>query len=98
VFLIGLTGGELLRQHTLDATAVAATSGPTEPMAATSAPAVNPAVLSATSSTTVDCDPSSCLDQAAKQESQTEDGKGRGHGKEGKDRGRRGKGGTSGKG
>jgi hypothetical protein len=108
VFLIGLTGGELLRQHTLDATALAATSGPTEPTAATSAPAVNPAVLSPTSTTTtpsppqmtttVDCDPGSCLGQAAKQESRTEDGKGRGHGTGGKERGRHGKAGKSGKG
>jgi hypothetical protein len=108
VFLIGLTGGELLRQHTLDAKAVAVTRGPTEPTAATSAPAVTPAALSPTStttatsppqtSTTVDCEPSSCLDHAAKQESRTENGKGRGPGKEGKEQGGHGKGGESGKG
>jgi hypothetical protein len=108
VFLIGLTGGELVRQQTLDAKAVAVTRGPTEPTAATSAPAVNPAVLRATSTrttssppqmiTTVDCDPSSCLDHAAKQESRTEDGKGRGHGKEGEEQGGHGKGGKSGNG
>jgi hypothetical protein len=106
VFLIGLTGGELLRQQTLDAKAVAVTRGPTEPTAATSAPAVNPAVLSATSTTTttsprqttttVDCDPSSCLDHAAKQESRTENGTGRGHGTGGTEQGRHGKGGKSG--
>jgi hypothetical protein len=106
VFLIGLTGGELLRQQTLHAKAVAATSGPTQPTAARSAPAVNPAVASPTSTTTsppqttttVDCDPSSCLDHAAKQESRTEDGQGRGPGQGEKERGRHGKGGKSGKG
>jgi hypothetical protein len=107
VFLIGLTGGELLRQQTLDAKAVAVTS-PTEPTAATSASAVNPAVLSATSTTTttsppqttttVDCDPGSCQDHAAKQESRTENGKGRGHDTGGKEQGRHGKGGKSGTG
>jgi hypothetical protein len=107
MFLIGLTGGELLRQHTLDAKAVAATSGPTEPTAATSAPVVNPAVPRPTSTTTtsppqttttVDCDPSSCLNHAAKQDSLTEVGKGRGHGTGGKEWGRHGKGGKLGKG
>jgi hypothetical protein len=108
VFLIGLTGGELLRQHTVDAKAVAVTSGSIEPTAATSARAVNPAVLSATSTTTttsppqtitaVDCDPSSCLDQAAKQDSRTEDGQGRGRSNEGKEPGRHGKGTKSGNG
>ena len=108
VFLIGLTGGELLRQQTFDAKAVAVTRGPTEPTAATSAPAVNQAVLSATSTTTttsppqttmtVDCEPSSCLDHAAKQELPTENGKGRSHGKEWKEQGGHGKGGKSGTG
>jgi hypothetical protein len=48
VFLIGLTGGELLRQQTLDHPALASTSGSTEPTAAISAPASGAAVPTAT--------------------------------------------------
>jgi hypothetical protein len=97
VFLIGLTGGELLRQQTLDAKAVAVTRGPTEPTAATSAPVVSAAAQSATSTatatsppqttTTADCGRDSCPDRPGEQESRTEDGKGRGHGEGGKERG-----------
>jgi hypothetical protein len=91
VFLIGLTGGELMRQQTLDAKAVAVTRGPTEPTAAMSAQADQAAASSATSTattatppppaaTTVDCDRGSCPDQLGEQESRTEDAKGRGPG------------------
>jgi hypothetical protein len=91
VFLIGLTGGELMRQQTLDAKAVAVTRGPTEPTAAMSAQADQAAASSATSTattatppppaaTTVDCDRGSCPDQSGEQESRTEDAKGRGPG------------------
>ena len=91
VFLIGLTGGELLRQKTLDAPALAATRGPTEPTAATPAPAANGAAPTVTSTattttsppqttTTVHCDSSACLDHPGKHELRTEDGKGHGHG------------------
>jgi hypothetical protein len=95
VFLIGLTGGELRRQQTVDASTVAATRGPTEPTAATPAPAVNArsAISTAMSppqtTTTVDCDPGSCLDDAGKQESRTQDGKGHGRGPGAKKRGHR---------
>jgi hypothetical protein len=97
VFLIGLTGGELLRQQTLDAKAVAVTRGPTEPTAATSAPAVNAAALSAASTTTttsppqpattVDCARGSCPDHRGEQALRTYDGHGRGHGTGGKEPG-----------
>lgn len=91
VFLIGLTGGELLRQQTPDAPTLAATRGPSEPTVATPAPAATAAAPTTTSTpttttsppqttTTVDCHLSSCLDHAGKQESRTEDGKGRDHG------------------
>lgn len=91
VFLIGLTGGELMRQQTLDAKAVAVTRGPTEPTAAMSAQADQAAASSAISTattatppppaaTTVDCDRGSCPDQLGEQESRTEDAKGRGPG------------------
>jgi hypothetical protein len=91
VFLIGLTGGELLRHQTLDAKAVAVTRGPTEPTAAISAQADQGAAPSARSTattatsppqpaTTVDCVRGSCPDQLREQESGTEDGKGRGPG------------------
>lgn len=91
VFLIGLTGGELLRQQTLDAKAVAVTRGPTEPTAAMSAQADQAAAPSATSTattatsapqpaTTVDCDRRSCPDQSREQEPRTEDGERRGPG------------------
>jgi hypothetical protein len=90
VFLIGLTGGELLRQQALDAPVLAATRGPTEPTAATPAAAAKAAAPTATSTattttsppqttTTVECDPSACLDHPRKYESRTEDGKGRGN-------------------
>jgi hypothetical protein len=108
VFLIGLTGGELLRQQTLDAPALAATRGPTEPTAATPAPAANAAAPTATSTattttsppqttTTVECDPSACLDHPRKHVSRTEDGKGHGHGAGDNERGH-GKDGRSGPG
>jgi hypothetical protein len=104
VFLIGLTSGELLRQQTLDAATLTATRGPTEPTASTAAPAANAAAPTAASTattttsppqttTTVECDPSACLDHQRKHVSRTEDGKGhgrgagdneRGHGKDGK--------------
>jgi hypothetical protein len=51
VFLIGLTGGELLRQ-TLDDPALAATSGPTEPTTATPERAPTAVAPSTTSTTT----------------------------------------------
>jgi hypothetical protein len=98
VFLIGLTGGELLRQQTLDDSALASTTGPTEPTAAHSASAFEAAVPSgiytATTATTppqtttmVECDGRSCPDQSGRQESRTEDGEsGRAHGKGGKGR------------
>ncbi|HEY6416736.1 MAG TPA: hypothetical protein VIX41_10875, partial [Acidimicrobiales bacterium] len=83
VFLIGLTSGELLRQQTLDTKAVAMTRGLTEPTAATSAPRVNPAALSATSmstattsprqpATTVGCARRSCPDPLGKQALRTD--------------------------
>ena len=108
VFLIGLTGGELLRQQTLDPPTLAATRGPTEPTAATPAPAANAAAPTATSTattttsppqttTTVDCDPSACPDHPGKHESRTEDGKGHGHGARDTERGH-GKDGRSGPG
>jgi hypothetical protein len=105
VFLIGLTGGELLRQQTLDNPALASTTVPTEPTAAISAPASGAAVPSARyttttppqTTTTVECDGSSCPDYRGKQESRTEDGQGRGHDKDRKERGP-GKDGKSGKG
>ena len=109
VFLIGLTGGELLRQQTLDDPTLASTTGPTEPTAAISAPASGAAVPSATytatttttppqTTTVVECDGSSCPDHPGKQESRTDDGEsGRGHGKGGKGRGH-GKGAESGAG
>jgi hypothetical protein len=104
VFLIGLTGGELLRQQTLDDPTLASTTGPTEPTAATRAPAANAVAPSATSTstttptppattTTIGCDPSPCPDRPRIHESRTEDGKERGHGKGGKERGQ----GTDGK-
>jgi hypothetical protein len=91
VFLIGLTGGELLRQQTLDAKAVAVTRGPAEPTATMSAQADQAAAPSATAmattatsppqaATTVDCDRGSCPDHLREQESRTEDGGGRGPG------------------
>jgi hypothetical protein len=49
VFLIGLTGGELLRQQTLGDPALAATSGPTDPTTAISARASTAVAPSATS-------------------------------------------------
>jgi hypothetical protein len=49
VFLIGLSGGELLRQQTLSDPALAATSGPTEPTTATPARAPTAVAPSATS-------------------------------------------------
>jgi hypothetical protein len=93
VFLIGLTGGELLRQQTLDDPTLASATGPNEPTAAISAPASGAAVPSATytattsttppqTTTMVECDGSSCPDHPGKQESRSEDGQGRGHGKE----------------
>jgi hypothetical protein len=120
VFLIGLTGGELLRQQTLDHPALASTSDSTEPTAATPAPAFEAAVPTATytatttttptgtytattattppqTTTMVECDGSSCPNHPGKQESGTEDGQGRGHGKDRKERGH-GKDGKSGKG
>jgi hypothetical protein len=108
VFLIGLTGGELLRQQTLDAPALAATRGPTEPTAAISAPASGAVVPSATytattttsppqTTTMVECDGSSCPDHPGIQGSRTDDGNQRGHGKGGKERGH-GKDGKSGAG
>lgn len=108
VFLIGLTGGELLRQQALNAPALAATRGHTEPTATTSALAANAAASTATSTattttsppqttTTVECDPSACLDHARKHEPRTEDGKGHGHGAADIERGH-GKDGTSGRG
>jgi hypothetical protein len=108
VFLIGLTGGELLRQQTLDHPALASTTGSTEPTAATPAPASEAAVPTATytvttttappqTTTMVECDGSSCPDHPGKQESRTEDGQGRGHDKDRKERGP-GKDGKSGKG
>jgi hypothetical protein len=96
VFLIGLTGGELLRQQTLDAPALAATSGPTEPTTATPArapAAVAPSATSTTTSpppttTTIECDLSSCRGHRGNEESRSEDGEsGRAHGKGGKGRG-----------
>jgi hypothetical protein len=48
VFLIGLTGGELLRQQTLDDPALAVTRSRTEPTAAIPAAASGAAVQSAT--------------------------------------------------
>jgi hypothetical protein len=96
VFLIGLTGGELLRQQTLDGPALASTTGPTEPTAALSASASEAAVPSGTytatttttppqTTTMVECDGRSCPDHPGKQESGTEDGEsGRAHGKGGK--------------
>jgi hypothetical protein len=98
-FLIGLTGGELLRQEALDAESVAATRGPTEPSAPTSALAVNATVRIATSmattttsppqtTTTVDCvrdEP--CPDHPGQEASQNKHGKGQGHGEGGKKRG-----------
>ncbi|MGH8913881.1 MAG: hypothetical protein ACRDZM_05110, partial [Acidimicrobiia bacterium] len=71
VVLIGLTGGELMRQQTLDDPTLAATSSPTEPTtAATPAPysnVVEPIVTYATTTTappptttTVECHASSC--------------------------------------
>ena len=91
VFLIGLTGGELLHQQTLDAKAVAVTRDGAEPAAATSAqadqaaaPSATPTATTATSppqaARTIDCDRGSCRDQPGEQESRTEDGKGRGPG------------------
>jgi hypothetical protein len=116
VFLIGLTGGELLRQQTLGDPAMAATSGPTNSTTATPAraptavapSATSTAVAPSTTSTTTttrppqtttmaECDGSSCPDYPGKQESRTEDGQGRGHGKDRKERGP-GKDGKSGKG
>jgi Tfp pilus assembly protein FimV len=98
VFLIGLTGGELLRQKALDAPTLAAARGPAEPTAATPAPAANAAAPTATSTattttsppqttTTVHCDPSACLDYPPKHELRTEDGKGHGHGARDTERG-----------
>jgi hypothetical protein len=96
VFLIGLTGGELLRQQTLDDPALAATSGPTEPTSARPArapKAVAPSATSTTTSppqttTTIECDLSSCRGHRGKEESRSEDGEsGRAHGKGGKGRG-----------
>ena len=99
VFLIGLTGGELLHQQTLDDPTLASTTGPTEPTAAISAPASGAALPSATytatttttppqTTTMVECDGRSCPDHPGKQESRTEDGKsGRAHGKGRKGRG-----------
>jgi hypothetical protein len=93
VFLIGLTGGELLRQQTLDDATLAATGGPTEPTTATPArapTAVGPSATSTTTSppqttTTIECDPSSCPGHRAKEESRSGDGEsGRAHGKSGK--------------
>jgi hypothetical protein len=105
VFLIGLTGGELLRQ-TLDDPALAATSGATEPTTATPARAPTAVARSAPSTTTspplttttIECDLSSCLGQRGHEESRSEDGgSGRAHGKGGKGRGH-GKGAASGAG
>jgi hypothetical protein len=99
VFLIGLTGGELLRQQTLDDAALASTTAPTEPTAALSASAseagVPSGVYTATTTTTppqtttmVECDGRSCPDHSGRKESRTEDGEsGRAHGKGGKGRG-----------
>ena len=95
VFLIGLTGGELVRQQTLNAKAVAVTSGPTDPTTATPAPAANAAARSATyptsppqTTTTIECDAGSCLGDRGKEESRSEgDESGRAHGKRGKGRG-----------
>jgi hypothetical protein len=98
VFLIGLTGGELLRQQTLDAKPLAMTRGPTEQTAATSTQAAQAAARSATltattatsppqPTTTVDCDRGSCPDQLGGQGSRIEDGKGRGPGTGGKEPG-----------
>jgi hypothetical protein len=94
VFLIGLTGGELLRQQTLDDPALAVTRSRTEPTAAIPAAASGAAVQSATykatttttpprTTTMVECDGSSCPDHRGKQETRTEDG----HGKDRKERG-----------
>ena len=53
MFLIGSTGGELLRQQTLDDPTLAETSSPTEPTtAATPAPSANVVAPSVTSTTT----------------------------------------------
>jgi hypothetical protein len=97
VFLIGLTGGELLRQQTIDAKAVAATRGPAEPTPASSALAVNPAALNATAmstttssrqpTTTADCPHGSCPDHLGEQAFRTDDGHGRSHGTGGKEPG-----------
>ena len=98
VFLIGLTGGELLRQQTLDAPALAVARSRTEPTAAIPAPAFGAAVPSATSTTTttttprtttttIGCDSSPCSDHLGQQESCTEDGRRAGHGKDRKERG-----------
>jgi hypothetical protein len=95
VFLIGLTGGELLRQQALDDPTPAATSSPIEPTtAATPAPSANAVAPSVTptttttapppTTTTVECHASSCPDDRGKEESRTEDGKGRRHGKDDK--------------
>jgi hypothetical protein len=91
VFLIGLTGGELLRQQTLDDPTLAATRGPTEPTTATQARAPTAVAPSSTTTsppqttTTIECDPSSCPDHRGKDgESARAHGKGakgRGHGK-----------------
>jgi hypothetical protein len=48
VFMIGLTGGELLRQQTLDGPTLAIDDWSTEPTAAISAPASEAAVPSGT--------------------------------------------------
>ena len=108
VFLIGLTGGELLRQQAVGDPTLAATSGPTEPTtAATQAPSTSPVAPSVASTTTttappptttsVECRANSCPDDRGKEESPTEDGKGGRHGKD--DKGRvHGKGGESGAG
>jgi hypothetical protein len=99
VFLIGLTGGELVRQQALKATNVAVARGLTEPTTATSTPAVNAAAPSATSTATtttsppqtttaVDCDRDSCPDDPGRQGPRRDGGKGRGHGDGLRERGR----------
>lgn len=95
VFMIGLTGGELLRQQTLDDPALAATRGPTQPTTVTPARAPTAAALTPTSTTTsppqtttIECEPGSCPDHRGKVKSRSEDGEsGRAQGKDGKGRG-----------
>jgi hypothetical protein len=96
VFLIGLTGGEVLRQETLDSPTLSSTRRSAVPTVTQPAPVLTPVAAGGRSATAraaqtaplVRCDPGSCSDSHHEEESRGDAGdSNRGHGKPTKDRG-----------